>query len=485
MRPETKITLHNLSIKRKGADYVIGYEPTRNYITVDKEGLAVIKDLQKHAVGDVQTTHKDKDVKTIIAQLTENGLVHKIGHRVINPKKPVQDILDIPAKNLTWIHRPLTRGTLLGISVIALILLLTQPHLTPSPEWFFATPWLSLLIPGAFILAWALHFLHEIGHYATIKATGYPTGFHLTHRWHLLVPEADLTNATHLTPPQQTRVYLAGLAVDITLFTIALLFILLGIATPFWQLIALIIWVSMLVQILPLAYTDATKIAERITKRTDVLWQARQSLKSLCVFCKHHDNKHRALRANLLPWMVAGILTGITIILAYIIPILYTVIQRATQTLLATRQETALIVDASLALLLIALFTSLYAVATIREHHLGTKNWFTWLSVALFITANFVVVFLLGLTLELTTNPLITTTGFLLLGGVFGSLFLLLMDHIHIEKTGFATDTLLPIYAASTALLLVLVFAATPHTQQTETIYGIAYAVGMLASLAS
>lgn len=488
MRPETKIHLQKLSVHSRGSDYVVGYEPAKAYITVDKEGLDVIEDLKTHTIAQTQRKHPQYDVKHIIAQLTENGLVHKINHRVVNKATPVQDILNIPTAALTWVHHPLTRGTLLGLLGVLFILYLTQHTLIPQAEWFFATQWLSLLIPGAFVAVWVLHFLHELGHYAAIKATGHQTGFHLAHRWHLLVPEADLTNVNMLTAAQQTRVYLAGLAIDLMVLVLATILITFGIAPAFWQLIALLVWISILIQALPLAYTDAAKIAERITKNKEVLWHAKQSLKTFCLFCsKKLDQQHERLRANLLPWMLTGMFVGATLVIVYIIPIVYELFAQAAQALFhaARTSNTPQLIDASIALLLLAVFVSMYSVSAIREHHLGTRNWFTWLCVAFFITANFIVVTLLGVVVVLTASPIIAALAFILLGTIFGSLFISLMDHIQLERTGFATDAFLPIYAASTAILLVLLFAAIPSTQGAETIYGIAYAVGMLGSLVS
>jgi len=488
MRSDTKIRLHKLSVQNRGADYVVGYEPTRAYITVDEKGLSVINDFENMTLGAIERKHKHADVKGILAQLIENGLVHKINHRVITAPKPAQDILNLAPSSLKWIHHPLTQGTLLGLATLTFIILLTQPQLLPNAEWFFATKWLSLLLPGVFLLAWFLHFLHELGHYAAIRAAGFPTGFHLAHRWHLLVAEADFAHLSHLTPKQQTRALLAGAAVDMLILLTAFIFIGLGIATGFWQLIALLVWISLLVQLLPLAYTDATKIAQKITSRQDILSVTWQSVRSLCLFCKKDvAQKDMQLRANTLPWAIAGIFLGITIVLVYILPILYEIIAYSAQTLLeaARLAQTALVVDSVIALMLCSVFVSMYSISLIREHHLGARSWFSWFSILLFITANFVVVFLLGLVLVLFASPLIATIAFLILGAVFGSLFLSIMDHVRIEQTGFAQDTVLPIYAASTGILLVLLLAAIPLTQGIETIYGVAYAVGMLGSLMS
>ncbi len=479
MQPETRIHLHTLSTHKRGAEYVVGYEPARAYITVDEQGMRVLKHLKTHTVGETAKAFPNYDVKLIAQQLIDNGLVHKINHRVVHKKILTQDILDIPPKYLKWVHHPLTRGSILGFVAVLFIVYLTQPQLVPSAEWFFATTWLSLLIPGALIAAWALHFLHELGHYAAIRATGYPTGFHLAHRWQFIVPEADLAHTKKLTPPQQTRVYLAGFAVDAVILGFATLMIAIGVGVAFWQLIALLIWFTLLVQLLPVAYTDAAKIAERITKRSDVLLQARRSVTTLCPFCKTKD-EHQALRAHLFPWMLIGIFLGLVLLLVYVIPVFVTILERAVLGLVG---QPPYLIDAVLALFMVAVSVSMYSIGAIREHHLGVKQWFTWLCVALYVTANFVIVFLLAITLLFIAQPLIIIIAFLLCGAIFGRLFITIVEHIRFEQTGFATDTLLPVYAASTALLLVLLLAGHPLTSGIETLIGIAYAIGMLGSL--
>lgn len=485
---DTRITFHNLVYKRRLKDWIVGYEQAGKYLTVEESGLAIIHYLHRYTVGETEEHFPKHDVKEFIRMCMDKGLVYKVGHRTVNPHKHIADPVSVKVKNARWAHNPLTIGVLLGTFLLSIFLLLAHPSLVPKPGWFFMTGYVAVLLPLAFIIWWTISFLHEFGHYLAMRGTGHATGLSIVKNWHLLVPKANIEAARVLPAHLRMRVYLAGMSIDFFILAVSLIFYQLGIAHRFWGLVAFIAFYDILFQFTPTQHSDLVRVASHAVGVENVNTTFWNAIKKGCPFCDRGEMTKEEKRAfELWPAYLIGSLLLVGLVMLVVLPVLYELIVGASVGLVAaaTALDLALFIDNLLALIMIGLFISFYFVAVIRQHSLALDNGFTWICIFLHVVANYTIIFLIAAALLIFTSPAFATVALFLLGVIFGMLFLRLLEHVHVEGSSFARDYLMPCVVASTALLLIVMLtwvAANTGALVPETIYAVAYAIGMLVA---
>ena len=472
------IQLHKLTYKRRANnEWVAAHEPTGSYALLDEQAKTILQELHNNTIQEVQTNHPDYDVHAFVEEIKEKGLVHKQNHQAINPHKPLTDDLHIPKKYATWTKHPLTRGTALGILLTGLYLLLTQPQLVPTTNWFFATNNYALLIPLSILLLFAIQTTHELAHYLTLKATGHAPGIRLEHRWHFIRVRTNINNAQLLTKQARNRVYLAGITTDLIILTTALILTALT-NNPYAQLTALLSFLHALSQLAPHKEADLMRVASHQTGVPDITQHFKQAIKSLCPLCK--QPKDKAFHRHAAPLLLFSTLALATLILVYALPIVGTLAQETVQTLLqATNQAPEQLLNHLAAFLLLALTAAYSAAAQLADHPHNNKSWFRSLMNATVITALAAATLAASTTATALATTLQATTIHAALGILHATAFTLYTKHYNIHPSHELANAVL---TATTILLLTapLSNAQTPSTLATS--YAIAALATILAS---
>lgn len=467
-----KIQFHTLTYKRRGDDWLVAYEPTGSYALVDEEGKQVIEHLQHKSIQQTNYAFPEYDVEEFIESLANKGLVYKKNHHVVDHKKHLTDILSIPTKKLRWVQHPITTGTIIGILLTGLFALLTQPQLIPQPEWFFATNYTSLLIPLALATLFIIHALHELGHYLVLKSSGHTTGLQLRHRWHFLRTHVNLNNAQLLEKHARTKVYAAGLATDLVIFTLATL-VIAHTANPYAKLIALLSFLHALGQFIPHNKADLMRIASHKMGVQDITTHFKKVLKSACIFCKQKDEFH----SHAAPLLLLSTLILATILAVYILPIVAVI---TVQSIQATLQpQTTQYADAMITLVLLATTLAFSTASLQADHPKKTKRWFRTLHNAVFILASFSTILLISITLTNFATTAEAFIGHIILGGLYVLMLKAYNNHYQHQEYH------LPATALLTSMLLLAALATYTNTlgvAQPITSYVVVYATGFLGA---
>ena len=307
----TQLTLHDLTYRRRGDDWVVAYEPTGAYALIDETGKQLLHDLQDSSVEEAKKKYAEYDVDEFVQTIKEKGLVHKQDHHVVDHRKHITDLLDLDKKHLRWAKNKVTLGILLGIVATGIYLLLTNPQLVPTPDWFYATGWYAALLPTIVLIMFGISAAHELGHYAALKATGHTTGLQLRHRWHFLRPRTNIDNAQLLRPAAKIGVYSAGLLIDLAIMSIALIHVS-NTGSPVAKLIALLAFLHALGQFTPSKDADLMRVASHHAGVRDITSHFPKALKSMCIFCEDQDDFHRhAAPLLVLSTLVLAIILGV------------------------------------------------------------------------------------------------------------------------------------------------------------------------------
>lgn len=489
MRREARLSFFPLAQKRRADDWVIGYEPTGEYLVVDETGKKIIDHLKKHSIRETEKAFPQYDVDDIVDQLIAKQLVHKVDHRVVGHRKYISDMLDVSPRTAQLLTHPVLRAAQLGVIIIGLFLLIFRPEFVPRPDWFFAHQNLAFALPLAAIIWWLLQFLHELAHYLTLRRTGHATGLAITNKWHLLLPHTNIASARLLNSQQRALVHLAGIGMDLFVLSVCTVLLSFGVSMPLLKLIALLAFIDILAQLLPIQRTDLTRAQEHgagMSNLPHAFWKVVVNSLNL----KRYDLTPKDVKAadKYVPFVFIGIFVAIVLVVGYFFPILGIISLLAHGKLMAGAIHGMLpmYMEGLIATLLVAITISLYAVAIIRDHSLSFKNWFTWLAVIIFIGGNTITALSISVAATIFLGEFAAVLTHVIIGALFGFVFLRLLDDIKIEDAGFTRDFFLPIITAFSALFVVFalgyVMAITGLVLPTA-IYALAYGIGMLSAL--
>ena len=472
-----RVTFHQLTYKRRAEDWLVAYEATGSYALIDDTGKEIIEQLKKRSVQATQELHKEYDVEEYIETLTKKGLVYKIDHEVVDHKKHLTDLIHIPKKYLRWTQHPLTTGTILGIIATGAYALLTNPQLVPSPSWLYATTYHALLLPTIVATMFLISLLHELGHYATLKATGHTTGIQLMHRWYLLRPRVNLNNAQLLTKTARRKVYLSGIAIDLTIMSVALL-VVAHTNNSLAKLVALLSFLHALAQLTPNKEADLMRVASHQAGVDDITKHFKAVLKSACIFCKKkNDEFHR----HAAPLLFFSTFVLATILLVYALPFIGEITLHNLHALLqaAATNDATQFTDSLATLLLLSITAALTTTAQLRDHPLSNKNWFRALMTALFAITTTTTAILLSAAITTYASTPTAFATHALLGVVYGTLLIKHTKHFDLNEYHIPTITLL----SALALLTTLAWYTT-QTDVTAPVasYAVLYTTGVLAS---
>jgi putative peptide zinc metalloprotease protein len=224
------INLHPLSITTEGDELIVGRIDTGEFVALPPIGGRLIELLQSGAsIAAIEAqiareVGEEVEVGEFVATLGELGFVRAVDGQ------PLSGVA-APNDHGAWLKpqlaalvfsQPLRLGWAL-LLVLALGTLLQRPELLPRYQDFFWTPLTSGVVLGNTLLSWALVVLHELGHLVAVRSLGLPGRLSLGTRLYHLVAQVDVSALWAVPRARRYRVYLAGMAVDLTIAALALL----------------------------------------------------------------------------------------------------------------------------------------------------------------------------------------------------------------------------------------------------------------------
>jgi hypothetical protein len=221
-----------LSIVREGEEFVVGDAQTGVFLALPEVGVVAIRSLQAgHTVSeaaDAAAAHAGCDVNVVefADTLADAGLVSAVDGRALATPEALLE-------RRTWLEgirpefvRPffsrwawLFYALLLGFCVVGF---LTNPEYWPSFEDFFFYPnpavCLAVMLGTTIVLA----AFHESFHWLAGRAAGVAAWFRVSRRLFLPVFETDLSQLWSVPRRARFSPFLAGMAFDVIVLTVAL-----------------------------------------------------------------------------------------------------------------------------------------------------------------------------------------------------------------------------------------------------------------------
>lgn len=255
LTPGSRIRLYDLHIRRDGDEWIIGRVETGVFIAVPRSGARAVELLGEGLpVEDTGSrlraeTGEELDVAGFAAELMELGFVAGVDGRALTQPTVSRVSLEwLRPEMVRWLLSPVVPLVVVAFVVAAAVTALLDPAAVPHRFELLWSPYGSLVLVGEAILGWTLVYTHELAHLSTARAAGVPGRIGLGTRLYFLVAQTDVSGVWAAPRRVRLRVYLAGIAADLTIGSVCLLLrATLGPAEPWYRLLGVIILLELLV----------------------------------------------------------------------------------------------------------------------------------------------------------------------------------------------------------------------------------------------
>ncbi|GAB2806993.1 hypothetical protein GCM10027176_10020 [Actinoallomurus bryophytorum] len=260
-RNDSAVRLHSLRSRQDGQEWIIGRAETGTFIAIPQIGMQVIEGIQHgRPLDDIRQdiesrSEQSVDVVAFVNQLVDLGFVAAVDDHDVGQPPPQKPSLPwLRPRHVRWTLSPILAALMATVVIASLGVIAWDPGVFPSYREMFWTDHESLILLSQALVAWALILVHEMGHLATARAADVPAHIRLGTRLQFLVAQTDVSGIW--TAPRRHRftVYGAGMAIDLTIASLAILAIktlqVMGIDAPS----ALPIIVLMISSMLPLQF---------------------------------------------------------------------------------------------------------------------------------------------------------------------------------------------------------------------------------------
>jgi hypothetical protein len=221
-------------VSHDGDDWVLGRPDLGIYVSVPEPGAVIVEALQAGASLPVATERAsaaagaDVDGAAFLGGLAAAGLLGSPdgaggGASVeVTRGREIRWIEGVSQATARRLCGPVA-WTVNGLAAaFVLLAMIVRPDLRPSFEhyWWLPDPVLSLLTLAAFLSVAA--GAHELWHWLAARAIGVPAVFRVSYRGIYLVFETDVTQIVAQPRHRRYPVFLAGMALDVTVLAAAL-----------------------------------------------------------------------------------------------------------------------------------------------------------------------------------------------------------------------------------------------------------------------
>lgn len=381
--------------REEGEEFIVGSSERATYISMPLIGLKAMWLLEEGAsIGMVaaQLRRKDDeaiDIDDFVRTLIACDLVVAIDGRPL--ERSTEDEEQPGMQRFAWLRgeyvRWLVRRPALivhGLVFLATIVLLWQyPRYIPTSANYLFHPWYTVNILAVVFTTWLFLFLHELGHLAAARAFGIDGRLSVSRRLYTPVVQCELAHSYRLPRSQRVIIYLAGMAVNLWSFFLALGLILWrGSALPplliaWLELVMVIQWYSTIWQFRFYMQTDMYYVIGDVFHAKNLMDDARLDLRNLVARLRLQPTddrlRHLPAREQRIIRMYAlclllGVGSAIATLVIYILPFVVTMLGGAITTLLQGPEAgIARLLDAFVVIFFLGLNISFLIFVTWRE----------------------------------------------------------------------------------------------------------------------
>lgn len=230
LTPESRLELYPLVSHYEDDQYIVGRLGTGEFVTLPEVGWRAIMLLRRgyplKGIGArlYDLSGEEVDLYDFVVTLIDLGFVRAIdGHIVGTDETPKPSLTWLRPQYVRWIFsRPLKAFYFLFLTAAGLTLI-THLDLLPGYQDFIWSPITSLVIVVNTSLSCVSLALHELAHLVAARSLGVPASVRFSTRLQYLVLHTDVTGLWAVPRRRRYRVYLAGVALDLALISIAIL----------------------------------------------------------------------------------------------------------------------------------------------------------------------------------------------------------------------------------------------------------------------
>lgn len=230
LAPDSRVQFHELVSRWEDGEFILGRIDTGDFIALPPLGQQAYELLRQGcSIGEAEQAILDRqgvelDVQEFVSSLIELDFIRSLDLHEFEPRKASSHNLPwIQPQHVSWLLSWPTAALFGSMSLAALVTLYQRPDLIPRYEHFFWVESTSVLVLGNFVILVIGTSLHELAHLLTARAAGVPARIGLSTRLHYLVVQTDVSALWSVERRKRYPVYLAGMAMDVTLLSGALL----------------------------------------------------------------------------------------------------------------------------------------------------------------------------------------------------------------------------------------------------------------------
>ncbi|WP_369259330.1 hypothetical protein [Streptomyces sp. R35] len=222
-----RVRLHALDSRPDGDEWIVGRMATGQFVAlpeIGKQALDLLgQGLSAAEVGEHlrEATGDDIDVPDFVEALLGLGFVAEVdGEQVPQPAPPKPTFARIRPRHVRWVLSPVV-PVLIGLLIAAA--LLTRPPVPLGYRTLLWSPHGSAVIALGAGVGWTLLLLHECAHLVAARATGVAGRMRLGTRLQFLVMQTDISGIELAPRRHRLTAYLAGIATNLTVASVAAL----------------------------------------------------------------------------------------------------------------------------------------------------------------------------------------------------------------------------------------------------------------------
>jgi putative peptide zinc metalloprotease protein len=385
---QSRICLQELASRPDGRDWIVGRVATGEFVSVPTEAMTFIGVLRRGGtVADAkryaEAAHGDDiDALDFVASLVELGFVAAVdGERVAQEPPRPPSLPRLRPRHVSWLFCA-PALLLVGAFICAGVTAAAISGSFPGYAAFFALgePGLNLVLVTAITMA--IVALHEFCHLAAARAADVHGWFGWSTRLFFLVAQTSVPGLWMADRRVRLRVYLAGMASDLTVFSACLI----GVAStppasPVHRILALACLICLLGVADQFAFymrTDVYLVVQELTGCKNLFADATEYLRYLAVgrragqpnpVSELPDRERRPVRIYAAV-VVAGVAVTVPVFAFYILPVEISIITRSVHELANGLAQAQLIpaADAAGALIVTLVFEAILVRALLRTY---------------------------------------------------------------------------------------------------------------------
>ena len=228
---DTRMRLHDLVSRPDGFEEVIvGRLATGDFVTLPTVGMRILELLSRHhSVAEARArvaeeSGEEVDVADFVSDLIALGFVAEVdGLPVPSPEPRRPTLPRLTPRHTAWSLNPVLPVALGVLALSAAAVLAARPQMVPSYHDLVWSQYGSLVLLVMFGVGWPLLLLHEAAHLITARAAGVPARIELGTRLQFLVAQTDMSGIELAPRRHRLTAYLAGIAVNVTVASCAVL----------------------------------------------------------------------------------------------------------------------------------------------------------------------------------------------------------------------------------------------------------------------